>query len=72
MQEGGVAAYRVASDFGLEKVRPEGSNVRFSPGRGRPNINGNHQIGRLLLGSSVGSAHMDKNKVMLVRVILNS
>ncbi|KAJ1389789.1 GYF-like domain superfamily [Sesbania bispinosa] len=63
-QAAGVATYRAAPGFGLEKGRMEGSNVRFSPGRGRANINGNLQIGRPPLGSSVGSALMDKKSVL--------
>ncbi|XP_061339086.1 uncharacterized protein LOC133285816 [Gastrolobium bilobum] len=64
-QAAGVATYRAAPGFGLEKGRIEGSNVRFSPGRGRANINGNIQIGRPPLGSGVGSPLMDKNKAIL-------
>ncbi|XP_027349401.1 uncharacterized protein LOC113861005 [Abrus precatorius] len=64
-QAAGVATYRAAPGFGLEKGRIEGCNVRFSPGRGRANINGNLQIGRPPIGSSVGSALMDRNKTML-------
>ncbi|KAK7336102.1 hypothetical protein VNO77_16633 [Canavalia gladiata] len=64
-QTAGVATYRAAPGFGLEKGRTEGSNVRFSPGRGRANINGNLQTGRPPIGSSVGSALMDKNKPIL-------
>ncbi|XP_019427963.1 PREDICTED: uncharacterized protein LOC109336064 isoform X2 [Lupinus angustifolius] len=54
-QSGGVATYRTAPGFGLEKGRTEGSNVRFSSGRGRANINGNMQPFALL----------DKDKAML-------
>ncbi|KAI4348338.1 hypothetical protein L6164_009073 [Bauhinia variegata] len=64
-QASGVATYRAAPGFGLEKGRTEGSNVRFAPGRGRANINENLQIGRPPLGSNVGSAVMEKNKAML-------
>lgn len=63
-QAGAMATYRAAPGFGLEKGRTEGSVVRFSPGRGRANINGNLQIGRPILGSGVGSALMDKNKII--------
>ncbi|KAE9590176.1 putative GYF-like domain-containing protein [Lupinus albus] len=56
-QSGGVATYRAAPGFGLEKGRTEGSNVRFSSGRGRANINGNLQQFALL----------DKDKAMLGR-----
>lgn len=58
-QATGVATYRAAPGFGLEKTRVEGSNVRFSPGRGRANFNGNAQIGRPLLGSNLVSAPFD-------------
>ncbi|CAI8612102.1 unnamed protein product [Vicia faba] len=64
-QAAGVATYRAAPGFGLEKGRTEGPNVRFSPGRGRANFNGNLQIGRPPIGSSVGSVLMDKNKTIL-------
>ncbi|KAL9331206.1 hypothetical protein ACSQ67_000816 [Phaseolus vulgaris] len=64
-QAAGVATYRAAPGFGLEKGRTEGSNVRFSPGRGRANINGNLQIVRSPIGSSLGSALVDKNKTIL-------
>lgn len=64
-QAAGVATYRAAPGFGLEKGRTEGSNMRFSPGRGRANINGNLQIGRPPIGSSVGPALMDNNKTVL-------
>ncbi|KAL2320331.1 hypothetical protein Fmac_029300 [Flemingia macrophylla] len=64
-QAAGVATYRAAPGFGLEKGRTEGSNVRFSPGRGRANINGNLQIVRPPIGSSGGHAVMDKNKTIL-------
>ncbi|KAI4350484.1 hypothetical protein L6164_004936 [Bauhinia variegata] len=64
-QAGAVATYRAAPGFGLEKGRTEGSNVRFSPGRGRPNVNENLQIGRPPLGSNVGSAIMGNNKALL-------
>ncbi|OIW02954.1 hypothetical protein TanjilG_13591 [Lupinus angustifolius] len=64
-QAAGVATYRAAPGFGQEKGRAEGPNVGFSPGRGRANINGNLQIGRPPLGSSVGSAFVDKNKAIL-------
>ncbi|CAL0322967.1 unnamed protein product [Lupinus luteus] len=64
-QAAGVATYRAAPGFGQEKGRAEGPNVGFSPGRGRANVNGNIQIGRPPLGSSVGSALVDKNKAML-------
>lgn len=64
-QAAGVATYRAAPGFGLEKGRTEGSNVRFSPGRGRANFNGNLQIGRPPIGSSVGSVLMDTNKTIL-------
>nr|KYP42632.1 hypothetical protein KK1_035962 [Cajanus cajan] len=50
-QAAGVATYRAAPGFGLEKGRTEGSSVRFSPGRGRANINGNLQISSLGAGS---------------------
>ncbi|KAF7819394.1 uncharacterized protein G2W53_024849 [Senna tora] len=63
-QAGAMATYRAAPGFGLEKGRTEGSNMRFSPGRGRANINGNLQIGRPISGSIVGSALMDKNKIL--------
>jgi PERQ amino acid-rich with GYF domain-containing protein len=39
--------------------------VRFSPGRGRANFNGNLQIGRPPIGSSVGSALLDNSKTIL-------
>ncbi|KAI9083986.1 hypothetical protein K1719_033982 [Acacia pycnantha] len=71
-QAGTVAPYRAAPGFGLEKGRTEASNVRFAPGRGRANINGNLQIGRPILGSTSGSALMDKNKVILGKPSLNS
>lgn len=64
-QAAGVATYRAAPGFGLEKGRTEGSNVRFSPGRGRANFNANLQIGRPPIGSSVGSVLMDTNKNIL-------
>ncbi|MED6217957.1 hypothetical protein PIB30_022575 [Stylosanthes scabra] len=64
-QTAGVATYRAAPGFGMEKGRTEGTNVRFSPGRGRANINGNLQVGRPPLGSSVSSALVDKNKTIL-------
>ncbi|KAL1352635.1 hypothetical protein HN51_016633 [Arachis hypogaea] len=64
-QAAGVATYRAAPGFGMDKGRTEGTNVRFSPGRGRANINGNLQIGRPPLGSSVGSALVDKNRTIL-------
>ncbi|KAE9584459.1 putative GYF-like domain-containing protein [Lupinus albus] len=64
-QAAGVATYRAAPGFGQEKGRAEGPNVGFSPGRGRANINGNLQIGRPPLGSSVGSVLVDKNKAIL-------
>ncbi|XP_057437547.1 uncharacterized protein LOC130729727 isoform X2 [Lotus japonicus] len=64
-QTAGVATYRAAPGFGLEKGRIEGSNVRFSPGRGRANFNENLQIGRPPLGSSAGSSLVDKNKTIL-------
>ncbi|KAE9588878.1 hypothetical protein Lal_00012550 [Lupinus albus] len=64
-QAAGVATYRAAPGFGLEKGRAEGSVVRFSAGRGRANINGNLQIGRPPLGSSVGSVLVDKNNTIL-------
>ncbi|TKY63035.1 PERQ amino acid-rich with GYF domain-containing protein [Spatholobus suberectus] len=64
-QAAGVATYRAAPGFGLEKGRTEGSNVRFSPGRGRANINGNLQIVRPPIGSAAGSALVDKNKTIL-------
>ncbi|XP_054801323.1 uncharacterized protein LOC129305311 isoform X2 [Prosopis cineraria] len=61
----GMATYRAAPGFGLEKARIEGSNVRFSPGRGRANFNGNLQIGRPFLGSNLVSAPLDDSKVVL-------
>ncbi|XP_020239315.1 uncharacterized protein LOC109818285 [Cajanus cajan] len=64
-QAAGVATYRAAPGFGLEKGRTEGSSVRFSPGRGRANINGNLQIVRPPIGSSGGPALVDKNKIIL-------
>jgi len=64
-QAAGVATYRAAPGFGLEKGRIEGSNVRFSPGRGRANLNGNLQIVRSPIGSSLGSALVDRNKTIL-------
>ncbi|WVZ04733.1 hypothetical protein V8G54_018079 [Vigna mungo] len=64
-QAAGVATYRAAPGFGLEKGRTEGSSVRFSPGRGRANINGNLQIVRSPIGSSLGSALVDRNKTIL-------
>ncbi|XP_028772482.1 uncharacterized protein LOC114729617 [Neltuma alba] len=71
-QAGAVATYRAAPGFGLEKGRAEASNMRFAPGRGRANINGNLQIGRPISGSPFGSALMDKNKVVLGKPSLNS
>lgn len=64
-QAAGVATYRAAPGFGLEKGRTEGSNVRFSPGRGRANNNGNLQIVRPPIGSGAGSALVDRNKTIL-------
>ncbi|CAJ1788709.1 unnamed protein product [Sphenostylis stenocarpa] len=64
-QAAGVATYRAAPGFGLEKGRTEGSTVRFSPGRGRANINGSPQIVRPPIGSSVGSALVDRSKSIL-------
>lgn len=64
-QAAGVATYRAAPGFGLEKGRTEGSIGRFSPGRGRASFNGILQIGRPPIGSSVGSTLMDTNKTML-------
>ncbi|XP_019437428.1 PREDICTED: uncharacterized protein LOC109343534 isoform X1 [Lupinus angustifolius] len=64
-QAAGVATYRAAPGFGLEKGRAEGSVVQFSAGRGKANINGNLQIGRPPLGSSVGSVLVDKNNTIL-------
>ncbi|KAI9120464.1 hypothetical protein K1719_007497 [Acacia pycnantha] len=69
-QATGVATYRAAPGFGLEKARIEGSNVRFSPGRGRANFNGNPQIGRPLLGSNLVSAPLDNSKSVLGRASL--
>lgn len=71
-QVGAVATYRAAPGFGLEKGRVEASNVRFAPGRGRANINANLQIGKPILGSTFGSALMDKNIVILGKPSLNS
>ena len=64
-QAAGVSTYRAAPGFGLEKGRIEGSNVRFSPGRGRANNNGNLQIVRPPIGSGSGSALVDRNKTIL-------
>ncbi|KAG5107671.1 hypothetical protein JHK84_044578 [Glycine max] len=64
-QAAGVSTYRAAPGFGLEKGRIEGSNVRFSPGRGRANNNGNLQIVRPPIGSGAGSALVDRNKTIL-------
>ncbi|CAL0323287.1 unnamed protein product [Lupinus luteus] len=64
-QAAGVATYRAAPGFGLEKGRAEGSVVQFSAGRGRANINGNLQIGRPPLGSSIGSVLVDKKNTIL-------
>ncbi|XP_028785382.1 uncharacterized protein LOC114741297 isoform X1 [Neltuma alba] len=64
-QATGVATYRAAPGFGLEKARIEGSNVRFSPGRGRANFNANQQIGKPFLGSNLVSAPLDNSKAVL-------
>ncbi|XP_045797266.1 uncharacterized protein LOC123891435 [Trifolium pratense] len=68
-QSAGVATYRAAPGFGLEKGRTESSIVRFSPGRGRANFNGNLQIGKPPIGSSVGSVLLDNNKTILGKSI---
>lgn len=58
---GGSATYRTAPGFGLERGRVEGSNVRFAPGRGKPNASGRLQIGRPLSAGSSGFVLGDKN-----------
>lgn len=58
---GGSATYRTAPGFGLERGRVEGSNVRFAPGRGKPNASGRLQIGRPLSAGSSGFVPGDKN-----------
>ncbi|WKA04122.1 hypothetical protein VitviT2T_022182 [Vitis vinifera] len=58
---GGSATYRSAPGFGLERGRVEGSNVRFAPGRGKPNASGLLQIGRPLSAGSSGFVPGDKN-----------
>ncbi|XP_065868772.1 uncharacterized protein [Euphorbia lathyris] len=57
---GGTTAYRGAPGFGTERGRVEGSNVRFSAGRGR-SIKGNIQMGRQPSAPAIGSIFLDKN-----------
>ncbi|XP_022774233.1 uncharacterized protein LOC111316531 [Durio zibethinus] len=58
---GGSASYRSAPGFGLERVRVEGSNVRFAVGRGRSNAGGILQNGRPQSASVIGSLPLGKN-----------
>ncbi|KAK9038197.1 hypothetical protein V6N11_023081 [Hibiscus sabdariffa] len=61
-QEVGSASYRSAQGFGSNRGRVEGSNVRFSAGRGRSNANGSLQIGRLQPASVIGSLPVERSK----------
>ncbi|KAL5581407.1 hypothetical protein UlMin_013849 [Ulmus minor] len=67
----GLAPYRAAPGFGLEKGQTESSKVGFSAGRGRSSASGSQQIGRPI-SASAGSSFLDKNHIILGKSGLHS
>ena len=72
IQVGGVTTYHAAPCFGLEKVCFQRVRIcDFLLYQGGPISTGTIKLEDLFLGSIIGSALMDKNKIMLMKVILN-
>ncbi|ONK80457.1 uncharacterized protein A4U43_C01F17910 [Asparagus officinalis] len=61
---GGSSVYRAAPGFGLDRGRVEGSNVGFSPGRGRANFNGGLPLSSESNARPIGAAPVNMRDIL--------